>query len=189
MTINKAQTDLLAGLLAKMNAEDQTLCRRIADCLTELEYMPQKQKVNGCILSFRNSRIQQTIAKIGLRDTSKKAFFSLKFYACKNPPPQYTAAVKRAILKTPGQYACCDCRACGAREEDHGYRVTGPDGLAFVRCGAYVIEIPDLGPDDLDGFCALLREQHQYFIQRHPPLTHREQDAKVAVQHDRSKSR
>lgn len=179
MTINKAQTDLLAGLMAKLNAEDRTLCRTITDCLAELGYMPQKQKINGCILSFRNSRVQQTIAKVGLRDTHKKAFFSLKFYACKNPPPQYAAAVKRAILTTSGQYACCDCRACGAGKEDRGYRVAGPDGLEFVRCGAYVIEIPDLGPDDLDDFCTLLREQHQYFIQRCQPPANKEQTAEV----------
>ena len=41
-----------------------------------------------------------------------------------------------------------------------------PDGKVFNRCGAYVIKIPDLVPDDIYDFNNLLIEQHKYFISR-----------------------
>lgn len=101
-----------------------------------------------------------------LSNEDKRVFFSIKFYACKNPPQKFQNVVRQAIESSNMQYRCCDCGVCGAEKEKRGYRYTYPDGLDFIRCGAYVVKIPDLVPDDIDDFKSLLREQHEYFLSR-----------------------
>ncbi len=148
------------------------MCLNITDCLTELGYVPQRQKVQGYVLSFHNRQVNQTIAKIGVRGGKVSApFFSIKFYACKSPPEKFLKAVQRAVSLSQGQYKCCGCNLCGAALEERGYLLTYPDGSDFVRCGAYAVEIPGLAPEDIGGFNSLLAEQHAYFQARHPSAT------------------
>jgi hypothetical protein len=165
--IKKAHAELISGLMSLLEEEEKVMCQDIIDCLTKLDYIPQKQKVQGYVLSFKNNKVNQTIVKIGIRTKEiKKAFFSIKFYTCKNPPQKFSKAVQKAILSSKEQYKCCNCNVCGADIEERGYHYTYPDGKEFIRCGAYVVEIPNLVPDDIYDFNNLLIEQHEYFILR-----------------------
>ena len=55
--------ELISDMMAFLDAEDAELCRRITDYLAMLEYVPQKLKVRGYVLAFKNRRVNQTIAK------------------------------------------------------------------------------------------------------------------------------
>jgi len=161
--INKREA-LIDALLSELGEEDQQICRRIIEDLNEFGYTPHKENVKGLVLSFKNSGVRQTIAKIGIRvGRNRGVFYSLKFYACENPPEKFADAVRNAVLRSKGQYPCTDCGVCHVREGERGYRCRLPDGTEFVRCGAYVVEIPDLTLGDIDGFNRLLQEQHHYF--------------------------
>lgn len=165
--IKQRHRDLIDELLSLVNDGEKDTCRAIADDLLDLGYLPQKQTVRGYVLSFKSRRTGQTIAKIGaLGDDDRGAFYSIKFYACKEPPQKFRKAVETAIETTNMQYKCCGCGVCGAAEEDRGYSYVSPDSDEFVRCGAYVVRIPDLGREDIEDFGGLLREQHQYFLSR-----------------------
>jgi hypothetical protein len=165
--MNTTQKELTAELMARMSEEDRRIAGSITGCLTALGYTPQRQKVRDFVLSFASSRVKQTIAKIGVRSgRDAGVFYSIKFYACKNPPEKYSKAVRAAALRSIAQYRCADCGICGAADGERGYRVAMPDGSEFLRCGAYVVEIPELTEEDADEFCRLVREQHTYFLSR-----------------------
>ena len=165
--VKQIHTNLIRELVSLMKNEDKEMCQSIIDYLLELGYVPQKQKVQGYVLSFKNSQVKQTIAKIGaFNNGDKGTFFSIKFYACKNPPQKFTNAVQQAIESSNMQYRCCGCNACGAQKEERGYHYIYPNGDEFIRCGAYVVKIPDLIPEDLNDFRNLLLEQHEYFLSR-----------------------
>jgi hypothetical protein len=158
---------LIAELISRLNEVDQIICQRIINCLTGLGYAPVKENVRSFVLSFKNKTVNQTIAKIRFRDDkSKGVFYSIKFYACTNPPKKFTDAVLDAVSKSNRQYECSNCGICGAGVGERGYRCLLPDGTAFLRCGAYVVEIPCFAPEDVDGFNDLLKEQHAYFSAR-----------------------
>ncbi|MHB1295429.1 MAG: hypothetical protein ACYC4R_10600 [Anaerolineae bacterium] len=160
---------LIADLVALLCPEDQAVCVPLIDCLLALGYLPQRQKVQGYVLAFKNNALGQTIAKIAAPSgRDGRATVSVKFYACKHPPRKFVEALRHAIESTPMQYRCCGCGVCGAQEQDRGYRYTDPTGAPFVRCGAYVIRIPDLVLDDVEDAKRLLREQHAYFLARTP---------------------
>ncbi len=165
--MKKTHELMISELMSQLNEDEKDTCRRIVDSLTELGYIPQRQKVQCFVLSFKNREVNQTIAKIGVRSgVNKGVFYSIKFYACKNPPEKFQNAVRDAILKSNKQYVCSDCGVCGAEKQERGYHYTYPNGEEFIRCGAYVVEIPDLASEDIDDFNNLLREQHTYFATR-----------------------
>jgi len=149
-----------------LRKEDIEISKRIIAHLLNLGYVPQRQKRQGLFLAFKNSKANQTIAKIGVNENEDKAIYSLKFYACKNPPPNYLSAIDSAIKTTGDQFQCCNCGVCGATEEERGYHCQFPNGKAFVRCGAYVIPVPCDSIEDGEVFKTLITEQHQYFIKR-----------------------
>lgn len=166
--MKKPYLELISELMSLLSDDEKVSCQNVFDCLTELGYVPQKQKAKSCyVLSFKNNRFRQTIAKIGVRNSvDNRAFYSIKFYACKNPPQKFSQAVQYAILKSNTQYICADCGICGADKDVRGYHYTYPDGTVFVRCAAYVVEIPDLTSEDIEDFNNLLAEQHAYFSTR-----------------------
>lgn len=99
--MRQSYAELISELLTLLGEEEKAACQKIIDCLTELGYVPQKQKVQCYIVSFKNNSVNQTIAKIGVRSGKiKGAFYSIKFYACKNPPQKFLNAVQTAILKS-----------------------------------------------------------------------------------------
>lgn len=156
--------DLITGLMSLLNNEDKAISRNIINCLVELGYMPQRQKVRGYVLGFKNRKIGQTIARIGVNGGKNRAFFSLKFFACKNPPAKYRTALQDTIAAENERYACVDCGVCKIPEAGRGYYHTYPNGRTFKRCSTYVIEIPGLLQEDVGSFNELLEEQHRYFL-------------------------
>lgn len=163
--MKNSQETLISELISRLDADDQIICREVIICLESLGYVPQRQSVQSFMLSFHNKAVRQTIAKLGVK-SGGKAFYAVKFYAFKNPPPRFTGVVRDTVLKSNMQYQCSNCGICGAAEGERGYMFTYPDGTKFIRCGAYVVEIPELTPEDIDDFCTLLREQHAYFLLR-----------------------
>jgi hypothetical protein len=165
--MKNASEALISELMSQLNKDEQNICQRVIGCLSGLGYVPHKENVKNFVLSFKNRGVGQTIAKLGLRSGKNNGvFYSIKFYACKNPPEKFTNAVREAVIRSKGQYACSDCGICGAGEGERGYRCLLPDGTAFLRCGAYVVEIPDLTAVDAEDFNKLLIEQHGYFTER-----------------------
>ncbi|MHB0858243.1 MAG: hypothetical protein ACYC5M_11815 [Anaerolineae bacterium] len=163
----QAHTTLIVELLSLLRPEDRTLCQSLVDYLQELDYTPQRQKVQRYVLTFKNHALKQTIAKIGVSDTAdRRAAVAIKFYACKHPSQKFRDAVQDAIESTPMQYRCCGCGVCGAQAEDRGYRYVMSTGEVFIRCGAYVVAIPNLVLADIDDIKSLLLEQHAYFLAR-----------------------
>jgi hypothetical protein len=167
IVVKKARAVLIAELDSELSDDERPICQNIIGCLTELGYTPYKENVKDFVLSFKNSEVRQTIAKIGIRSGRRKgAFFSIKFYACISPPKKFLNAVAAAMLKANGRYACCDCGVCGAGAGERGYHCAYPDGSEFIRCGAYTVEIPGLTLEDAEDFNKLLIEQHAYFSTR-----------------------
>jgi hypothetical protein len=161
------QAELINELVSVARSEERELCRHIADLLLGLGYSPQKQRVRGLSLAFKSNKTKQTIAKIAVSGNADRGvLYSFKYYACKSLPEKFSDAVRRAIESTNGQYRCCGCGACGAKEGDRGYRSTYPEGEDFLRCGAYVVKIPELGMGDLGDLERVLSEQHGYFLSR-----------------------
>jgi hypothetical protein len=161
------QAELINELVSAAGSEERELCRHVVDLLLGLGYSPQKQRVRGLSLAFKSNRTKQTIAKIAITDSADRAvLYSFKYYACKSLPEKFSDAVREAIESTNGQYRCCGCGACGAKEGERGYRSAYPEGEDFLRCGAYVVRIPELGMGDLDDLRRVLSEQHGYFMSR-----------------------
>lgn len=161
------QAELINGLVSAVRSEERELCRHIAGFLLDLGYSPQKQRVRTLSLAFKSNKTKQTIAKITVSSsTDRGVLYGFKFYACKNLPKKLSDAVRRAIESTNGQYRCCGCGVCGAKEEDRGYCSTYPEGKKFMRCGAYVVKIPELCMADLGDLEKVLSEQHNYFLSR-----------------------
>ena len=161
------QVELINELVAATSSEERELCRHIANFLLELGYTPRKQRVRALSLAFKSNKTKQTIAKITVSSSAgREVLYSFKFYACKCLPKKLSDAVRRAIESTNGQYRCCGCGVCGAKEGDRGYSSTYPEGKDFLRCGAYVVTVPELGMDDLGDLERVLSEQHGYFLSR-----------------------
>ena len=158
------KNDLISGLISLLNDEDKAISQKIINCLAELDYKPHRQKVRGYVLSFKNRKVGQVIAKIGVHYGKNRVFFSLKFFACKNPPDKYKVAIKNAIAIEKERYACVDCGVCKIPAIGRGYFYTYEDGRTFKRCSTYVIEIPDLHLEDVDSINELLKKQHHYFL-------------------------
>ncbi len=165
--MTNAKEKLIAELISQLNDDEQIMCRKIIACLTELGYVPYKESVRDFVLSFKNREVRQTITKIGIKSGREKGvFYRIKFYACESPPLKFLDAVINTVIQSNGQYGCSDCGVCGATEGKRGYRCQLPNGTEFLRCGAYVVEIPNLAPEDITDFNALLNEQHAYFSTR-----------------------
>ena len=165
---------MLNELMLLFTDEDKFMCQQVADFLMELGYVPQKQKVQGNVLSFKLNKTNKVIAKIGIRNgTNQRAFFSVKFFACKSVPKKYIDALQYEIDSHNGQYSrpirsineknrCGYCGTCTGG--GLGYYFVYPNGKEVLRCGAYPIIIPDLTPNDIDEMKSLLLEQHKYFL-------------------------
>jgi hypothetical protein len=172
--MNPRKAELVSVLMSQLTDEDQRTYRQIIDYLVELGYVPQKQKVQGYVLSFKHDQTNKMIAKIGIRGGKHKgAFVAIKFFACQNVPEKYHDALRREIESRNGQYCrplrggseknkCGYCRSCTGG--GLGYYHMYPDGREILRCGAYPVVIPDLAPEDIGAMKKLIGEQHRYFL-------------------------
>lgn len=171
---NDKKDKLLNEFMVLLNDEDKLMFRQVAGFLLELGYVPQKQKVQGNVLAFKLNKTNKIIAKIGIRNGSnQRAFFSIKFFACKIVPQKYINSLQHEIDSRNGQYCgpirssneknrCGFCGTCTGG--GLGYYFAYPDGKEVLRCGAYPITINDLTPNDIDEMKSLLLEQHRYFL-------------------------
>jgi len=180
--IDDKHNDLILYLLSLLNDEEKLMYRQITDYLLELGYIPQKLKVQGYMLSFKNNKSKKVIAKIGIRNgKTQRVYFSMRFFACKSFSKKFHDAIQHEIESHNGQYCtqkssdilgkteslyeknkCGRCDLCTGG--GLGYYYVYPDGREVVRCGAYPIIIPNLAVTDIDEVKRLLLEQHNYFL-------------------------
>ena len=94
---NENQKQLVSNLLSLMGNDDKTIYKQIIDVLFELGYVPQRQKSNDLILDFKNNKLNEKIAKIGVRGTDKpKPSLSLKFYASSDYSQKFKEGLQKA---------------------------------------------------------------------------------------------
>ena len=172
--MNSKAVQLTDDLLHMLSEEDGRVFRPIIDCLFELGYIPQRQKVQGYVLSFKHHKTKQVILKMGINSgKDSQAFVRVKFFAVKCLPEKYHDALSREIASHNGQYCgpirdavqknrCGFCSACTGG--GMGYYYQFPDGREIVRCGAYPILIPKLTLNDIGDLKQIILEQHQYHM-------------------------
>jgi len=166
-----------------MNTDDKIVYKPIIDLLTELGYIPQRQKSGGVlVLDFKNNRLKEKIAKISVKDTvGKKAGFSLKFYASSEYSQKFSDGVKsrcdwwlsangiKYVKIIDGKYiACLFCGKCD--NYVRAYRYTYPDGKTVICCGGELIRLANITIDDIDELTKLIRNQHDFFLSEHKTM-------------------
>lgn len=81
---NEKCDKMLNELMLLLSDEDKLICQQVAGFLMDLGYVPQKQKVQANVLSFRLNKTNKVIAKIGIPNgINQRAFFSIKFLRVK----------------------------------------------------------------------------------------------------------
>jgi len=163
MTIKQEQ--LLSSFLGTLDpVVEQPLYQELAACLVELGYSPHK--LGKAALSFKCKQHNKQLAKLGIK-TSKKAgswaFFALRFSGCKDYSQRFTDIVAANIVHFPHKIARCmtpdGCCYCGGLADTHVYTFDGKH-----HCGAYVLEIPNITPNDITEIKQLIQEEHYYLL-------------------------
>ena len=85
------QQSLIDDFLNALSEGDKYVFGDVINSIVELGYIPQKQKVQDFVLSFKHNQNGKIIAKMGIR--KQKGFLSIKFFACKNVPQKYIMAL------------------------------------------------------------------------------------------------
>ena len=170
------QKALISELLACLPDNERPVFGEITSFITELGYVPQKQKVQDFVLSFKHNVNGKIIAKMGIR--RQKGFLSIKYFACKNVPENYVKALgensddvydnlpppdRDKLLPGAIMLKCtASCGVCTGGRKRYYYQF--PDCKEIYRCGAYPVLIPDVTEDDVDDLKRLIVEQHEYFL-------------------------
>jgi len=170
------QQSLIGDFFNALSDDEKCVFEAVINNITELGYIPQKQKVQDFVLSFKHNQNGKVIAKMGIR--KQKGFLSIKFYACKNIPMKYISALgenaddaydrlappERDKLRPNEIMLKCtlSCGICtgGKMRYYHQY----PNGKEIYRCGAYPVLLPDVTVDDVEDLKRLISEQHSYFL-------------------------
>ena len=178
--MSKKQTEWIKLLLSALDDESRPLYHDIAMYLFEMGYVPQKQSVSDFVLAFKHRENGKVIAKMGFR--KQKGFLSVKFFACKDVPEKFIAALRIEADANEDKYSnpapphdhhtipsdeimkkctlqCSVCTGGGMR-----YFYVYPDGKEIFRCGAYPVLLPNITRADLCDLKRLLSEQHNYFL-------------------------
>jgi sRNA-binding regulator protein Hfq len=174
--MTQKQQSLIDDFLNVLSEDDKHVFEVIINSIAILGYIPQKQKVKDFVLSFKHGQNGKIIAKMGIR--KQKGFLSIKFFACKNVPKKYIAALgenaddayarltppERDQLRPNEIMLKCtlSCGICtgGKMRYYHQY----PNGKEIYRCGAYPVLLPDITVDDVEDLKRLISEQHSYFL-------------------------
>lgn len=162
------KADILGELNRRMDAQDRAVFEAISDRLAGMGYAPRAVHARGAVLQFVD-RAGHTIAKAGGREGASRAFFAFKLYAAfqnaagGEPETRFRAAVQSAADRSGHRYRCVDCGACGEAPGERGYPALDAQGAAYTMCGAYVVEVPDLRPEELDELFRLIDAQHTRF--------------------------
>jgi hypothetical protein len=170
------QQSMIDDFLNALSEDERYVFGDIINGIVELGYIPQKQNVKDFVLSFKHDQNGKIIAKMGIR--KQKGFLSIKFFACKNIPEKYIAALgensddaydrlpppERDKLRPDEIMLKCtlSCDICtgGKMRYFHQY----PNGKEIYRCGAYPVLLPDITEKDLADLKRLISEQHRYFL-------------------------
>ena len=173
---NENQKQLVSDLLSLMNADDKIIYKQIIDLLMEFGYMPQKQNSGGAlVLDFKNNKLKEKIAKIGVKDTAGKTGLSLKFYASSDYSQKFSDGVRdrcgwwlsdngiKYVKIIQNKYiACLSCGKCNNYRKAYKYQY--PDGKTVICCGGELIRVQNITIDDVDEIKRLIREQHEFFL-------------------------
>lgn len=73
--ISKRHYELILNLISLLNDEEKMMYRQVTDYLLELGYIPQKQNVQGDVLSFKHKEFNKVIARIGIRNGKTQSAF------------------------------------------------------------------------------------------------------------------
>ena len=175
--MTQKQKCLIELLIDSIPDEQKNVYKEIVYYLIELGYVPQKQKVRDFVLSFKHKEHGKIISKMGIRQQS--AFFSVRFFACKNVSEKFLAALRKEIESRNRQYTSPlsiipdtesmvknKCGYCGdiCTGGGYGYYYKFSDNDIVSRCGAYPIIIPDIKEHDIEELKRVILEQHNYFL-------------------------
>ena len=175
--MTQKQKTLIEMLINLSPDEQKNVVKEIAYYLTELGYIPQRQKVNDFVLSFKHKENGKVISKMGIR--KQNIFVSVRFFACKSVSEKFIDALRKDIESRNGQYTTPlpitpdtasmvtnKCGYCGdiCTGGGFGYYYKFTDDKIVSRCGAYPIIIPDIKEDDIDELKCVILEQHNYFL-------------------------
>ena len=173
--MTEKQALIITELIDLLPDGQKIVFREIAHYISELGYVPQKQKVKDFILSFKHGNNEKVIGKMGFRKES--GFISLRFFACKSVSEKYLNALRADLDARNGQYSgplrqspmnmiTGKCGYCGdiCTGGGLGCYYKYADGREIQRCGAYPIVIPDVGETDMDEMKKVILEQHNYFL-------------------------
>jgi hypothetical protein len=170
------QQSLIDDFLNALSEDEKYIYGDVINRIVELGYIPQKQNVKDFVLSFKYCQNGKIIAKMGIR--KQKGFLSIKFFACKDVPEKYIAALgensddayarltppKRDELRPNEIMLKCtlSCNVCTGGKMRYYYQY--PNGKEIYRCGAYPVLLPDITGNDVEDLKRLISEQHNYFL-------------------------
>ena len=179
--MTQKQKSLVETLINSSSGAQKNVIEEIAYFITELGYIPQKQKVQDFVLAFKHKENGKVISKMGIR--KQNAFVSIRFFACKNVSEKFLEALRKDIESRDGQYTSSvtsslpiipdsasmvknKCGYCGdvCTGGGYGYYYKFSDDNIVSRCGAYPIIIPDIQESDIDELKRVILEQHNYFL-------------------------
>jgi len=158
------QKELIHSFLSTLGDETKPIYEELILYLSELGYIPQKQK---SAISFKHDLHTKQIAKIGVKSRIPYPFFALRFSACEGYSQRFADIVGAAISKYPKRAAICisgPCRCCAGPPSTHVYSYTFPDGECKTYCGAYALEIPGIAAGDIAEIKKLINEEHEYLV-------------------------
>ncbi|MCL1829982.1 MAG: hypothetical protein FWG21_00970 [Oscillospiraceae bacterium] len=148
--------------LTLVTDDQREIFAHIIDYLKELNYVAQKKRTQGFILSFNNPIHNRVIARFGLRKNSDTGFFGLRYSSTTDYSLKFADVIRERVLSGNKPARCGECRYC--KGEKFTYTYTSEDGRTAVACGAYVLEIPNITLDDLPEVKCLISQQHEYFM-------------------------
>jgi len=171
---NQKHYELISELNSLLgNDEDKLICKQITEFLLGLGYIPKKQKGKGFALDFKNNKLNEKIAKLGIGNNNCLNA-SMKFYASDNYSQKFkeglqgycdwlfTDAGKKYVNEIDGKYISCGCGKCNGF--DGAYKYEYPDGKFVIRCGKELVRVRNLTVGDIGEIIRILEAQHNFFI-------------------------
>ena len=151
--------DIIDKFLDRIETNDRTYYKEIAEKAIELGYKPKRDKVKHLGISFRSSKHNVTILRY-IYD--KRPEYRLKFFAAKVYSKIFDESIKWIIEKFNYRYVgCYGCGKC--IKELEGYTVEYEDGRKYFRCGSELIEIKDMNERIKDEVIELMERQALYY--------------------------
>ena len=159
------QQALTEAYLTQLPDELATTYRALMDYLSEVGYMPYKEK---SAITYKCADHNKQLAKFGFANTKARTpFFALRFSACRDYSARIADIVAAQIAKYPGKYACCtrgECNFCAGEPSTRVYTHVTNDGEIKTYCGAQALKIPDVTQGDIDELKRMIWQEHAYLM-------------------------